>query len=113
MVQRITEKMLQHLCDRLNEATGSPMQPYSRKPGEDRHTANIGNYHISHAYGGVCLHRINNASGGVSTPLSGGHGPKRELYDQMWAMLRGIEAEREAQAMRDALARVTAEKVEG
>lgn len=98
MVQRITEKMLQHLCDRLNEATGSPMQPYSIKPGAERHTANIGNYHISHAYGGVCLHRMMNEGGGVTCPLSHGHGPKRELYDQMWAMLRGIETAREMQA---------------
>ena len=98
MAQRITEKMLQHLCDRLNEATGSPMQPYSIKPGAERHTANIGNYHISHAYGGVCLHRMHNESGGVSCPLSQGHRPKRELYDQMWAMLAGIEIAREVQA---------------
>lgn len=31
-------------------------------------------------------------------PLSNGHGPKRELYDQMWAMLAGIEAAREVKA---------------
>ena len=68
MAQRITESMLQNLCDRLNEATGSPMRPYSIKPGADRHTANTGNYHISHAYGGVCLHRMHNEGGGVSCP---------------------------------------------
>lgn len=96
MAQRITKKMLQHLCDRLNEATGSPMAPWERV--NDRNRANIGNYHISHAYGGVCLHRMHNESGGVSTPLSGGHGPKRDLYDQMWAMLRGIEAAREVRS---------------
>lgn len=96
MADRITEKMLQHLCDRLNEETGSPMKPWERVG--DRNRANIGNYHISHAYGGVCLHRMHNESGGVSTPLSGGHRPKRELYNEMRAMLAGIEAAREVKA---------------
>lgn len=91
MSNRITEKDLKNLCDRLNEATGSPAQPWSVKPGETQHTANVGNYHISHAYGGVCLHRMHNEAGGVSCPLSQGHGPKRDLYNEMRAMLRGIE----------------------
>ena len=89
-MQRITEKDLQRLCDRINEATGSPMKPWERV--NDRNRANIGNYHLSHAYGGVCLHRMHNESGGVSTPLSGGHGSKRDLYNEMHAFLRGLEA---------------------
>ena len=96
MTQRITEKDLQRLCDRLNEATGSPMIPWERV--NDRNRANIGNYHISHAYGGVCLHRMHNESGGVSCPLSNGHGPKRDLYNELCAMLAGIEAAREVKA---------------
>lgn len=90
MSNRITEKDLQNLCDRINEATGSPMTPWERV--NDRNRANIGNYHISHAYGGVCLQRMHNESGGVSCPLSQGHGPKRDLYNEMYAFLCGLGA---------------------
>lgn len=91
-MNRITDKNLGALCERLNKLTNSPATPYSIKEGADHHTANIGNYHISHAYGGVCLHRMSNESGGVNCPLSQGHGPKRELYGQMQAFIAGIES---------------------
>jgi tetrahydromethanopterin S-methyltransferase subunit B len=57
MNDRITEKNLQAVVDRINSATGSPMQPWDKLPGQDRMQAQIGCYHLSHAYGGVCLHR--------------------------------------------------------
>lgn len=91
MANRITDKHLDELCTRLNKLTGNPEQPWSVKPGADKHTANIGNYHISHAYGGVCLHQIMNEGGGVTCPLSQGHGPKRALYDELRAFIAGIE----------------------
>lgn len=81
---RITEKDLQALCLRINEATKSPTQTYVNGK------AQIGNYHVSHAYGGVCLHRIHNEGGGVTTPLKPYHAPKRELYDAMQAFLAGL-----------------------
>lgn len=86
---RINDRDLQKLCDELNKATGSPLAPWRTEEGRNR--ANIGNYHISHAYGGVCLHRMSNESGGVSTPLYAYHDTKRKLYDAMRAMLAGIE----------------------
>lgn len=93
MTQRITDKDLDHLCERLNKLTGSPLVAYAPwiegQPNKCR--AQVGNFHISHAYGGVCLHRMSNTSGGVSCPLNAGHGPKRELYEQMRAMIAGIE----------------------
>jgi hypothetical protein len=82
---RITEKQLQALCDRINRATGSPMQPWV--DGK----AQIGNYHISFAYGGVNLERMHNEGGGVSCPIGMGHVPKRELWDRMQAYLSGLE----------------------
>ena len=94
MAQRITDKDLAYLCERLNKLTGSPMGPYEFYTGADgiqRSVVHVGNFHISHAYGGVCLHRMSNTSGGVSCPLNAGHGPKRELYEQMRAMVAGIE----------------------
>ena len=84
-MDRITEANLQGLCDRLNRVTGSPEKPYIDGKCQ------IGNYHISHAYGGVCLHRMHNDGGGVTEPLYCGHCPKRELWNRMHAFLKGIE----------------------
>lgn len=89
MATRITIANLEAVVDRINRATGSPSSPWRREG--DRNRANIGNYHLSHAYGGVCLHRMCNESGGVTTPLGLGHVPKRELYEQLHAFVRGIE----------------------
>ena len=84
-MNRVTEKDLQAIVDRINRITGSPPAPYI--DGK----AQIGNYHLSHAYGGVCLHRMCNDVGGVSSPLSTGHIPKRELAGLMYAFINGIE----------------------
>lgn len=93
MAFRITDKMLDTLAGRLNKLTGSPETSYTR--GEDgRLRANVGNYYISHAYGGVCLHRMSNENGGVTCPLDNGHGPKRELWEKMHAFIAGIETAR-------------------
>ncbi len=83
--KRITEKDLDALCWRLNAITGSPTETYIGGK------AQIGNYHISYEYGGACLHRICNEGGGVTTPIHAGHIPKRELYDSIYAYIRGIE----------------------
>jgi len=83
-MNRVTEKQLQAIVDRLNRITNSPMEPYV--DGK----AQIGNYHLSHAYGGVCLHRMSNEGGGVSSPLSTGHISKRELMGLLYAFISGI-----------------------
>ena len=91
MSNRITKKRLQSIVDRLNRITGSPMAPYvTMYSGKSE--AQVGNYHLSHAYGGVCLHRMNNSEGGVSSPLSTGHIPKRELQGLLCAYIAGIES---------------------
>lgn len=89
-MDRITEKQLQNMCDRLNGLTNSPEKPYVDG------VAQIGNYHISHAYGGVCLHRMHNAKGGVTEPLYCGHCPTRELYYRIYSFIQGIESQRGA-----------------
>lgn len=89
MADRITDKNLQAMCDRINRLMGTPMKPYI--DGK----AQIGNYHLSHAYGGVTLHRMHNESGGVSGPFMTGCVPKRELYNQMYAFIAGINAGRD------------------
>lgn len=91
MSNRTTKATLEALCDWINEETGNPLKPYQR--GEDgKLTAQVGNYHLSLAYGGVCVHRMGNASGGCSAPIWSGHIPKREAEGKLRAFLSGIRA---------------------
>lgn len=90
MAQRITDKQLQAVVDRINRITGSPMEYMTMTDG--KRTINIGHYHISGAYGGVCLHRTMNDDGGVNCPIRQGHIPKRELYERMHAFIAGLES---------------------
>jgi len=90
MTNRVTEKQLQAIVDRINKITNSPASPYI--DGK----AQIGHYHISHAYGGVCLHRMRNDGGGVSDTFQCGHVTKRELADQLYAFIAGINSTQEA-----------------
>lgn len=91
MSDRITDKHLESMVRRINEATGSPIKPWVRDEAANRNRAQIGNFHISGAYGGVQLHRMHNESGGVSTPLNTGYVTKRALYDAMACYLAGIQ----------------------
>ena len=87
---RTSIKTLEKLCDWINEATGSPMTPYTREEN-GKFTANIGNFHLSQAYGGVCVHRMHNEGGGVTTPIFHGHISKKEAEQRMRAFLSGLE----------------------
>jgi hypothetical protein len=89
-MDRITIKTLRALCERLNRETDSPLEPYTRD-ATGRFVANVGNYHISQAYGGYCLHRMVGETGGVTCPLYSGHIPARDLYERMHAYLRGMD----------------------
>lgn len=89
MTQRITDKMLELKAKRLNEYTGAPLEPYTRNEAGQL-KANIGNFHLSHAYGGVCLHRMHNDAGGITTPIISFHTTKRDLYDRMNAFMDGM-----------------------
>ena len=88
-MERITDKQLDNLATWLNELTDSPKE-YSYRDQDGKFRSNVGNYHISHAYGGVCLHRIVNEGGGVTCPIIGGHVPKRELLHLMHAYIKGL-----------------------
>jgi len=89
-MQRITQKHLQAKVDYLNKITGGNPERYTRTDG--KLSANVGNYHISSAYGGVSLHRTANTSGGIRDVFSCGHVPKRELCGLIDAYARGLEA---------------------
>ena len=88
-MERITQKTLQAVVDRINRTAGTPFTPY-RKSGE-KFVAEIGNYHLDYAYGGVKLVQMSNESGGIRT-ITTGFVPKRELYNQLHAFLNGLEA---------------------
>ena len=87
---RITDKDLEAVVNRINRLLDKPQEPYTRD-SEGRFRANIGNYHISGAYGGKALHCMCNEGGGVSDVFGRGHMPKRELYELMHAYIKGIE----------------------
>jgi len=92
---RITERMLQARVDWLNGLTGNPLKPWA-KNDDGKMKANIGNYHISNAYGGVSLHQMCTDGGGVRDVFSCGHIPKRELFERVCAFMEGIRCERES-----------------
>jgi hypothetical protein len=102
-MNKITDKQLDQVCDYLNKITHSPEKYRDSETGKIA----IGHYHISHAYGGVCLHQTCNDGGGVRTPLSGGHIPKRDLFNEIHAFIKGIEQTKwayELAAQKDRLA---------
>jgi len=87
-MNRISKKLLQSRVETINCVLGMPDSPYTRT--EDKFTANIGNFHLSQAYGGYCVHRMCNENGGVSTPIWSGHIPAREAYERICAFIAGL-----------------------
>lgn len=53
--------------------------------------ANIGNYHIDQAYGGVKLVQMMGESGGIRNVLSMGYETKANCYNAIHAYIKGIE----------------------
>ena len=87
-MNRISKKLLQSRVETINSVLGMPDSPYTRT--DDKFTANIGNFHLSQAYGGYCVHRMVNEKGGVSTPIWYGHIPAREAYERICAFIAGL-----------------------
>jgi hypothetical protein len=94
MAKVITLKNLQSVVDRINTTTGSPVEQYSTVNG--KLLANIGNYHLSGAYGGYALYRMDNLSGGITDISNSGYVSKRALYDLLHMYLAGYEAGKDA-----------------
>ncbi len=88
-MERITNKQLEYLVSEINEKLNRSKESYARDEN-GRRKANIGNFHLSFAYGGVCLYEMTNEGGGVTTPLVYGHVPKRELYSAMRSFISGL-----------------------
>ena len=89
-MDRIRQSDLEYLAGLINQATNSPMETLTRDE-TGKLTANVGNYYISGAYGGVSLHRNVNLRGACTDVFNCGHVPKRDLYNRMRAYLAGIE----------------------
>ena len=92
MNDRITNKTLDAIATRINNLTKSPLKPYAPHIEGQRVIPQAGNYHISHAYGGVCLHRMSMTQGctGVTDVFRCGHIKKRYLAERMWSYLDGL-----------------------
>ena len=74
MKKSVTIADLENALRDLNTQKGFPLTPY--ESGTNK--ANIGNFHLSRAYGGFNVHQIVNESGGITEPGGGGHVTKRE-----------------------------------
>lgn len=90
MSQRITQKDLERIVLRLNRKLNRPETPYG-KDENGRFKANLGNFHISGAYGGVALEEAQTDGGGVRRVSTDGYGTKRQMYTWMTVFLSGIE----------------------
>lgn len=86
--------MLENKANFLNRIMHRPEAAYTEtiEDGKKRYKANIGNYHISYAYGGACLHETATEGGGVHCPVGNYHRPKRELLEAMDNFMEGIGA---------------------
>jgi hypothetical protein len=96
-MNRITEKQLECAVNAINQLTKSPLETYSPTKGSrvaPKYESNIGNYHLSYAYGGVSLHRIMNKNGGVDDIFRCGHISKRELWNRMQSYICGLTLEK-------------------
>jgi len=81
---RITQAQLVNAVALLNDVAKLPAEPWT--DGK----ANIGNYHLSRAYGGNILHEMTNTSGACRDTFRCGYIPARELFYRIHAFLDGI-----------------------
>jgi hypothetical protein len=88
MSTRTTRAFLEAKARTINSMTKSPDE--SSQMVDGKYVSNVGNYHISGAYGGYSLHRMSNEAGGVSDVFDCGHVPARELAGLMSAYTAGL-----------------------
>ena len=87
-MNRITKKQLQARIDTINSILGTPENPYTRT--ESGLSANVGNFHLSEAYGGYGVGLMTDG-GGSSDPIWRGHISARDAYDRISAFIAGIQ----------------------
>jgi len=98
MTTRVTIKQLERKIALLNEITGNPDKPWRKEVNENGviHRANIGNYHLSGAYGGYKVERMEAMNGSTSDILNTGFTTKRELLNAISYFIEGIRLDKRA-----------------
>ena len=103
----VTKNNLEYLVKQINIVSKNPVETYNKSsfkinllriknPGEKYNVnSNIGNYHLSGAYGGWKLEQIVNEHGGTKDIFNSGYTTKRELNSQLHAFLTGLETYRD------------------
>jgi hypothetical protein len=89
-MSRVTIKQLEYQVGRINQLTGSPNAPYTVIDGKIN--ANIDNYHLDEAYGGIKLVRMDNERGGISLISKEGYVTKGKLSVWLDAFIAGLES---------------------
>ena len=89
MSQRKTNKDLEAVLSRINDATGGASEPWT-KDAAGRYRANVGTYVLDYCYGGVSLAQLCTEGGGDRDITL--RGTTKETYYRMKAFLRGLEA---------------------
>jgi hypothetical protein len=87
-MNRITKKQLQARIETINSILNRPATPYSQVEG--KLVANIGNFHLSEAYGGYGVGLMTDG-GGSSDPIWRGHISARDAYDRISAFISGLQ----------------------
>ena len=86
MKTRITLSDLENRLFDLNEFKGTPLKPHSPSdtmiPGAGI-KSNVGNYHLSQAYGGFNVYEMVNDAGGIKEPAGSGHVTKRDCLERI------------------------------
>lgn len=103
-MDRITDKDLSRVVARINNLMGTPIESWKLSDVPlcgTSYVANVGNYHIDSAYGGVSLCQMVNENGGTRDVLRTGHVSKRELRNLMFAYIEGIEDGRKLAARKE------------
>ena len=78
MKHTIKLKDLNDLIKNLNDYHGEFPRPWDQQGGQM--VANVGNYHLSRAYGGFNVNQMANERGGCSEPAGHGHVSKKECF---------------------------------
>lgn len=94
MSRTVSKSHLESLLATLNESLGVPVEPYrDARDSQDRLVSNPDTFVLDWAYGGVRLSRM--CRGGGERDISP-RGTKRECFEYMHAILKGIEFARES-----------------
>lgn len=95
MSNRITDAMLDHKVEHLNNITGNPTEQYTLvigTGGKANHVSNPGCYYLDQAYGGTRLLRMLPDGEGSSDVFGCGFETKRNILDRISAMIIGYLA---------------------